>query len=108
MIRILTSAALGAALLFQTSPVLAQAQCGPTPDVAPQLLAQHGEVPTVRMLSAKGVVMVIFVNPRSGGYTLIIERPDGLSCLIDAGDSFEGIGEQPRPFMGDGSRRDYR
>lgn len=91
-------------ILLLPSVAMAQQNCGRTSEVAPSLEKSHGEKSVVRMMSGRLGIVEIFVNRQTGSYTVVVHRPEGISCLIDAGDSFEGVGDKPRPFSEPGDR----
>jgi hypothetical protein len=71
------------------SPAAAQApQCGPKMAVANQLAQQFGEVPIVSGVSLNNA-MKFFGNPRTGSWSMIVVRPDGIACVLAVGEALE-------------------
>ena len=70
-------------------PALADGvQCGPKKAVADQLVLRFGEVPIVSGISTNNS-MKFFGNPRSGSWSMIFIRPDGVACLLATGEDME-------------------
>ena len=71
------------------SPAAAQSpQCGPKMAVARQLALQYGEVPIVSGVSLNNA-MKFFGNPRTGSWSMIVVRPDGVACVLAVGEALE-------------------
>jgi hypothetical protein len=63
------------------------AQCGPKDGVAEQLL-QLGEIPFASGIAASNSIK-FFGNSRTGTWTMVLIRPDGLACVVAAGQDLE-------------------
>ena len=63
-------------------------QCGPKKAVADQLAGRFGEVPIVSGISLNNS-MKFFGNPRTGSWSMIFIRPDGVACVLATGDALE-------------------
>lgn len=63
-------------------------QCGPKMAVASQLAQQFGEVPIVSGISLNNS-MKFFGNPRTGSWSMIFVRPDGIACVLAVGEDLE-------------------
>jgi hypothetical protein len=71
------------------SPAAAESpQCGPKMAVADQLAQQFGEVPIVSGISLNNS-MRFFGNPRTGSWSMIFVRPDGVACVLAVGEDLE-------------------
>jgi hypothetical protein len=71
------------------SPAAAESpQCGPKKAVASQLAQQFGEVPIVSGISLNNS-MKFFGNPRTGSWSMIFVRPDGIACVLAVGEDLE-------------------
>ena len=71
------------------SPATAESpQCGPKMAVASQLAEQFGEVPIVSGISLNNS-MKFFGNPRSGSWSMVFVRPDGVACVLAVGEDLE-------------------
>ncbi len=62
-------------------------RCAPYGDHAGVLTAQFGEHPVFTGQLEGGMVLRIFANTRSGSWTMLLVRTDGLSCVQLAGES---------------------
>lgn len=58
--------------------------CARRNEIVPLLKDAFGEVQAWRGLSSAGHLMEVFVSP-AGGWTILLSRPDGVSCLVDEG-----------------------
>ena len=71
------------------SPAAAESpQCGPKKAVASQLAEQFGEVPIVSGISLNNS-MKFFGNPRTGSWSMVFVRPDGVACVLAVGEDLE-------------------
>lgn len=78
----LTLAALAVALPLSA----ASAQvCGKHEDFAKTLEKDHGETLAAVGLSNQGHAVQFFLNEKTGSFTVMLSRPDGSACLVDAG-----------------------
>jgi hypothetical protein len=80
-------------ILLLTSGMIAPAaaevvQCGPKQAVAAQLAERFGEVPIVSGISLNNS-MKFFGNPRTGSWSMIFIRPDGVACVLATGEDLE-------------------
>ncbi len=85
--------ALFVSLMF-TLPLTAQAQsrnCAPREGVLERLSGKYEEVVVARGIGQRGVLMETFASPSSGSWTVTVTLPNGLTCLVASGESFESI-----------------
>lgn len=83
--RILT-----AALLFGMActgpPAWAQAlACAPRAGLVTKLEADYGETLSARGLQNPNGLLEVFASKESGSFTVLISRPDGISCILSTG-----------------------
>lgn len=83
--KIVAAAALAASLAV---PAWAQNNCIPRDAAVDTLANRCGESPVVGGLSERGVFLEVWANEETGSWTAVITTPDGVSCLVDAGDDF--------------------
>jgi len=88
MIRFIVSF-LATALL--ALPAQAQALCGNRTDVLGKLANGYSENATAMGLSSNGGVVEVLTSPKGNTWTIIITMPNGVSCLIAAGESWESL-----------------
>ena len=76
----------GSAFLLAGTQIEAQGRnCGPHAAVTTHLAAKFGESRTMMGLAANQMVVEVFVNADSGSWTIIVTRPDGVTCLVASG-----------------------
>lgn len=84
-------------VVFLASDAFAVVVCAPRAQVLARLGAAYSETPRGRGISTRGAVLELLTAP-SGGWTVIVTRPSGLTCLVDAGEDWEVIpAAPPRP-----------
>jgi hypothetical protein len=98
MFRYLTAAA--AAVVFAaitvSAPNLAQAQqaqqvpCGERDKIRTKLGKDYAERPVSLGLSSNGTLIEVLAS-KSGSWTMIYTMPDGASCVVATGQSWEDI-----------------
>ena len=86
-------AVLGALLIgWSAFPSAAQAQmlCGPRSVVVANLEKGYSERPISMGLASNGAIIEVFVSEK-GTFTIVMTRPNGLSCLMVAGENWEDL-----------------
>ena len=81
---------------------IAQAQsapCAPRGDMVAELGAKYGETRRGAGLQNRGAVTEVFASAATGTWTIIVTRPDGVSCAVAAGEAWL----DERPPVGDPS-----
>lgn len=58
--------------------------CAPAAAMNAELASKYGEHPVAAGVSKSGMVYVT-ANPESGTFTVLLRRPDGVSCILVAG-----------------------
>ncbi len=92
MVRYLT-AIFGALLIGWgafSSSAQAQTMCGERSTVVASLEKTYSETPVSMGLASNGAVIEILASP-TGTFTIILTRPNGLSCVMAAGESWEDL-----------------
>lgn len=89
-----------AALILVTQQAQAAEPCGPHAKVIELLARSYGEARQGIGLNGEQRVMEIFVNAKTGSWTITVTLPDGLTCLAATGEHFETIAA-PLPAKGD-------
>jgi len=67
--------------------ILAQQPCGPTGQVEKRIADQYGESIVGAGVVAGGV-MFLTTNPETGTFTIMLRRPDGLTCVLMGGTGY--------------------
>ena len=75
-----------AALLLSTSANAGQ--CGPKQIVAEQLSDRYGEINFASGIAVDSSVK-FFGNPKTGTWSIVVIKPDGLACVTANGEGFE-------------------
>lgn len=70
--------------------------CAQREAVTVTLAERYGESRRALGLAQNGVVMEVYAG-ESGSWTITITRPDGMTCLIAAGDNFQSLAEALPP-----------
>jgi hypothetical protein len=88
-----------AAMLYAAGAARAQAErsCAPREDVIARLSQLYGESRRAFGLSSDNRVMELFASERTGSWSLIVTLPNGLACLVSAGEAFEDAGKPATP-----------
>ena len=71
-------------------PAHAQQPCGERQKAIDYLADKHNETPTEMGLASNGSVLEV-ISSESGSWTIIVTRPDGVSCMIASGQSWERL-----------------
>lgn len=77
----------------QTAP----SNCGPHDRVLAGLARSYGEAPVMIGLGSNAALIEVTASDASGTWTIIVTTPDGRTCLVASGTSFELI---PPPIPG--------
>ena len=78
--------------LWFMRPAAAQSVCDQRSDILRELNGTYTETPAAMGLSNGGGVVEILISPEGKTWTIIITLPNGLSCLIAAGENWERQG----------------
>lgn len=76
---------------------LAQAQvaCNARAEVVAHLANGYGERPVAAGIGNSGAVYEVFAAPSGASWTIIITMPDGVSCLVAAGEAWQPAAPRP-------------
>lgn len=90
MSRRLLVLAVALPLLALALPALAQGQrCAPRAQMIEVLSSRHAETRHAIGLTTNRTVMELYASETSGSWTLLVTLPNGLACLVAAGNGFE-------------------
>lgn len=97
-VKVLHLGALTAATaLYVASALDAVAQgtrnCGPRDAVVERLAEGYGESRQSMGLGANNAVVEVFASEETGTWTITVTTPNGLTCLVASGQSFETLAE---------------
>ena len=85
--------------VFVSMPAAAQTLCGKREEILGKLNGNYTETPSAMGLSNNGGVMEILTSPKGDTWTIIITMPNGMSCLVAAGENWEEM-PQKASFKG--------
>ncbi|SLN66318.1 hypothetical protein TRL7639_03765 [Falsiruegeria litorea R37] len=81
-------------MVLAAQTVNAQGQnCAPRPAVLERLTEKYGETRQSIGLAAQGSVVEVFASQETGSWTITVTMPNGLTCLVASGQSFETLAE---------------
>jgi len=83
--------ALGAALMLWSSSALAQAQCNQRKSVIDLLASKYKEAPVAIGVTNNGGLVEVLTTGTGNTWTIIITTPQGLSCMVAAGEGWRGV-----------------
>jgi hypothetical protein len=72
-------------------PAFADTKCGGYADMAAALSQQYGQAERFVGIDSRGVVTVLFFNPETASWTILVVAANGLACVIAAGVNGEVI-----------------
>lgn len=67
--------------------------CAPRGTVVERLASSYGETRQSIGLGSQGAVVETFASDDTGSWTITVTMPDGMTCLVASGQSFEGLAE---------------
>jgi len=71
--------------------------CGPRPVVIERLTSGFGETRQSIGLGAHNAVVEVFASSDTGTWTITVTMPNGMTCLVAAGQAFETLTEARAP-----------
>ncbi|MEC9345168.1 MAG: hypothetical protein VYB54_03005 [Pseudomonadota bacterium] len=83
-------AATASVALFSAT-AMAQMACTARPDVLGKLARTYSEAPVAMGLAANGAIIEVLSSKEGQSWTIILTRPDGLSCVMAAGESWQPV-----------------
>lgn len=95
MLRCTRLAAVTLAAASMTTVAGAAPSCASRTDFIAFLKDNFDEVEVDRGLSNRGHLVEVFVSP-AGTWTILLSRPDGLSCMVDAGEAWATAADPAR------------
>ena len=65
--------------------------CFPYKDVARQLAGSYAEAPASLGIQSNGNLLQVFTSADTGSWTIVSTTPDGLACVLAAGERWESL-----------------
>ncbi len=82
-------------LFLGLAPFTARPQppCAPFEQMAAMLMVQFGEIPAMRgPVGSEGKALgIIFINPMTQSYSVVMQRSDGMACIVLSGRDLEAL-----------------
>lgn len=75
--------------------------CAPRDTVIERLADAYGETRQAIGLGSRGVLIETFASGETGTWTITATMPDGMTCLVASGQSFETLAEALPPAGND-------
>ena len=83
------------------TPALAQLQaCYPRATLLSHLAKKYQEAPIAGGITNQGGLVEVLADPKSNTWTIIVTTPQGMSCLVAAGEGWRTL--TPGPHLGPG------
>ncbi|KIC16989.1 hypothetical protein [Leisingera sp. ANG-Vp] len=83
-----------AALVLAAAPAAAQNRnCAPRDMVIKRLAEKYGESRQSIGMGQQGMVMETFASGETGSWTITVTTPNGMTCLVASGQSYEVLAE---------------
>ncbi len=86
------------------TPASAQIACSKREDVMKHLAAKFSEAPVAVGLANNGGVIEVLSTGNGSTWTIIITMPDGMSCLVAAGQEWETLPDAPEAVVPSGPK----
>ena len=94
MKKTLFTIAAGLALVVSSQMAAAQSQnCAPRDMVVKRLAEKYGESRQSIGMGQQGMVMETFASNETGSWTITVTTPNGMTCLVASGQSYEVLAE---------------
>lgn len=71
--------------------------CAPRPEVLRRLAETYGETRRGIGMAQQGAVMEVFASDDTGSWTITVTLPNGLTCLVAAGEAYEVLADALPP-----------
>lgn len=91
------SLGLGAALVTAGSALAQPRNCADRESVVERLAEGYGESRQSIGIGANNSVVEVFASTETGTWTITVTMPNGMTCLVASGQSFERLDEELTP-----------
>jgi hypothetical protein len=78
------------AVLFAAVPAMAQTVCSIRAEFIDQFAHRYAENPVAMGLASNGGVVEVLAS-EGGSWTLLVTMPNGVSCVVAAGENWEAL-----------------
>jgi len=83
--------ALGVGFALVASTAMAQPQCNERDNVLELLAKKYKETPIAAGVTNTGGLVEVLTDTKSGTWTIIVTTPQGMSCLVAAGEGWRNM-----------------
>lgn len=100
MTKTVLNMTIGLGLLVLAAQQVAAQQtrnCAPRDAVIERLASTYGETRQSIGLGSRGAVIETFASDETGSWTITVTTPNGMTCLVASGQSFEELAEALPP-----------
>jgi hypothetical protein len=84
----------GLSVLLYANAALAAPVCASDEAVSKELESRYGEVPVARGLASDGKLLQVFASEDGISWTVVLTRPDGVSCIAATGRYWQTVAEK--------------
>jgi len=81
----------GFALIASTAMAQGQPQCNERDNVLSLLAKKYKETPVAAGVTNTGGLVEVLTDTKSGTWTIIVTTPQGMSCLVAAGEGWRNM-----------------
>ncbi len=74
--------------MVQPAPTQA---CALHDDAVANLAQRYGEAPVAGGVMAQGGLIEVFTTPSGATWTMVVVRPDGLTCMVASGEGWRNL-----------------
>lgn len=90
MLKLTLAAALGLSTLVAPTAYAQSSSCAPRDIIVGRLADKYGETRKSMGLNQSNGVVEVFASSETGTWTILVTMPSGMSCLMAAGQSWDG------------------
>ena len=98
MLKFIMTASVLLGIATASLPAQAQTRCNTRTNIIAQLTDKYGEVSNGMGLQSATQVIEVWSSQKTGSWTIIASRADGVSCILAAGQSWSNNPEYARAF----------
>ncbi|WP_319546143.1 hypothetical protein [Ruegeria conchae] len=89
--------AIGLGIMVLAAQQVSAQNCAPRADVIKRSAQTYGETRRGIGIARQSAVMEVFASDQTGSWTIVVTLPEGVTCLIPSGQSFEALAEALPP-----------
>ena len=97
MKTIMLKMTIGLGIMVLAAQQVSAQNCAPREDVIKRLTKSYGETRRGIGIARRGAVMEVFASDQTGSWTIVVTLPEGVTCLIASGQSYETLAEALPP-----------